>query len=45
MAGGGLRSVVVVTHSYEHVSATLSNGGTATLEVGRGTGAVTLDAS
>lgn len=43
--GGGLRSVFLITHSYEHVSANLSNGGTATLEVGPGTGAIALDAS
>lgn len=44
-SGGGIRSFVVVTHTYDYVSATLSKGGTASLVVGPGTGAITLDAS
>lgn len=43
--GGGIRSVSVVSHSFGDVSATLSHGGSAALEVGPGTGVVTLDAS
>lgn len=43
--GGGSLSIVAVSKSSDYAAVTLSNGGTASLETGPGTGAVTLDVS